>query len=234
MSCLKVSIMLSTGVLLVGLSSAVMSQDAPPPRDGGEHYSGPAQGNQQDAGGADAARRLQSARSVQDSLVPVLPDDRTQPPHPTTTRGRFRLDESEPRQQIWDRAKIEADRYAIPEYEYNRQRAIAAHRLDLETDPELYKATQADRELESQSHVLAEQYRRAGSSDNKAKIKEDLVQIVNQHFEVRQQLRNLEVKRLEQQVKQLHDKIELRAKNRKDLIEKRMIELTGEDEGEHF
>jgi uncharacterized membrane protein YccC len=99
-------------------------------------------------------------------------------------------------------------------------------------DPELYKATQEDRDLERQTHDLAEQYRRA-SKDEQAKIKEKLVDIVTKHFEVRQQLRNLEVKRLEQQLKQLRDKIDQRAKNRKEIVEKRVVELTVADE-EHF
>ena len=109
-------------------------------------------------------------------------------------------------------------------------------REDLESlrtsDPELFKAMQEDRDLERQSRDQAQQYRRA-DKDEQAKIKEKLVEIVNKHFEVRQQLRSLEVKRLEQQLKQLRDKIDQRAKDRKDIVEKRIVELTGADE-EHF
>ena len=100
-------------------------------------------------------------------------------------------------------------------------------------DPELYKAMQEDRDLERQTRDQAEQYRRA-DKDEKAKIKDKLVELVGKHFEVRQQLRNLEVKRIEQQLKQLRDKIETREKNRKDIIQKRIVELTGADDGEHF
>ena len=100
---------------------------------------------------------------------------------------------------------------------------LAAATRDFESlktrDPELYKAMQEDRDLERQTRDQAEQYRRA-SKDEQAKIKEKLVEIVNKHFEVRQQLRNLEVKRLEQQLKQLRDKIDQREKNRKDIVEK--------------
>ncbi len=100
-------------------------------------------------------------------------------------------------------------------------------------DPELYKAMQEDFNLERQSRDLADQYRRARKADQ-AKIKEKLVEIVNKHFEVRQQLRNLEVKRIEEQLKQLRDKIDQRTKNRKDIVDKRITELTGVDEGDHF
>ena len=100
-------------------------------------------------------------------------------------------------------------------------------------DPELYKAMQEDRDLERQTRDQADQYRRA-SKDEQAKIKEKLLETVNKHFAVRQQLRNLEVKRIEQQLKELRDKIDQREKSRKEIVEKRIIELTGADEGEHF
>ena len=92
---------------------------------------------------------------------------------------------------------------------------------------------QEDRDLERQTRDQADQYRRAGK-DEQAKIKEKLAEIVTKHFEVRQQLRNLEVKRLDQQLKQLRDKIDQREKTRKTIVEKRIIELTGADEEEHF
>ena len=100
-------------------------------------------------------------------------------------------------------------------------------------DPELYKAIQEDRELERQTRDQADQYRRA-DKDEQAKIKDKLVEVVTKHFEVRQQLRNLEVKQLEQQLKQLRDRIGQREKNRKEIVEKRVSELTGADEGERF
>ncbi len=110
-------------------------------------------------------------------------------------------------------------------------------RMDMESlrtrDPELYKLMQQDRDLERQTRDQAEQYRRAGK-DEQAKIKEKLAEIVNKHFAVRQQLRLLEVKRLEQQVKQLHDRIEQRDKNRKEIVGKRITELIGDDQSDRF
>ena len=100
-------------------------------------------------------------------------------------------------------------------------------------DPELYKAVREDRELERQTRDQAEQYRRADKGEQ-AKIKEKLAEIVNKHFQVRQQLRNMEVKRLEEQLKVLRSKIEQREKDRKEIVAKRITELTGADEGEHF
>jgi hypothetical protein len=100
-------------------------------------------------------------------------------------------------------------------------------------DPELYKLMQSDRDMERQTHDMAERYRRA-DKDEQAKIKTTLSELVGKHFEVRQQLRTLEVKRLEQQVKQLREKIDQREKNRKDIVGKRVTELIGPEEEEHF
>jgi predicted nucleic acid-binding Zn-ribbon protein len=100
-------------------------------------------------------------------------------------------------------------------------------------DPDLYKAMQEDRDLERQTRGLADQFRRA-DKDEQAKIKTKLAEVVDKHFAVRQQLRTLEVKRLEQQVKELRERIEQREKSRKDIVSKRITELTGTDEGEHF
>jgi hypothetical protein len=100
-------------------------------------------------------------------------------------------------------------------------------------DPELYKAMQEDRELERKTRDLADEYRRADKGAQ-AKIKTQLAEAVGKHFAVRQQLRTLEVKRLEQQIKQLRERIDQREKNRKDIVAKRVTELIGPDEEEHF
>lgn len=92
---------------------------------------------------------------------------------------------------------------------------------------------QDDRDLERQTRDQAEQYRRA-DKDEQAKIKAKLTEIVDKHFAVRQQLRSLEVKRLEQQVKQLRERIDQREKDRKDIVVKRITELIGTDDAEHF
>jgi hypothetical protein len=100
-------------------------------------------------------------------------------------------------------------------------------------DPELYNLTKEDRDLERQTRDQAEQYRHADKAEQ-AKIKEKLAEIVDKHFAVRQQLRTLEVKRLEQQVKQLRDRIDQREKERKDIVGKRIDELIETADRERF
>ena len=90
-----------------------------------------------------------------------------------------------------------------------------------------------DMELERQTRDQSQEYHHA-DKDDKAKIKEKLAELVDKHFEVRQKLRSLEVKRLEENLKQLREKVEQRSKNRKSIVEKRLAELVGPEDGEHF
>ncbi len=252
MSWLKLSLVLSTGVLLVGLcATAALSDDAPPSRDRGDNWdSGPVLGALAQSGPAEVRR----------SQPPPGKDDG--PPGPPNARGNADRERPQPpgdsdlRRQPGPRGE-DRDRRSPPDVRGGRDQngppppsgregdrlqppgrpAGYPAREDSEslrtTDPELYKAIQEDRDLERQTRDQAEQYRRAGKAEQ-SKIKEKLVEIVNKHFGVRQQLRNLEVKRLEQQLKQLRDKIDLREKNRQEIVEKRIIELTGDDEENHF
>jgi hypothetical protein len=248
MSWLKLSLVLSTGVLLVGLCNrAALSQEPAPPRDRGDGWDGGPM-----PGGPAAARRPQPPRDDEDGPPgpPELRDgggDQRQPPGDARERRPPR-----PRREDRDRPAPpegpdgpgdngppppggpEGDRRQPP----GPPPGYLPHgREDFESlktkDPELFKAIQEDRDLERQTRDQADQYRRA-NKDQQAKIKANLAEIVNKHFEVRQQLRNLEVKRLEQQLKQLRDKIDQRSKNRKEIVEKRITELTGADEGERF
>ncbi len=96
-------------------------------------------------------------------------------------------------------------------------------------DPEMYKLVEEDRQLERQSRELAMQYRGAPSEDRE-KIKQQLVDLVNKHFDVRQQRRTLELKRLEEQLQRLREAIDKRAKARSILVETRVSQLIGHED----
>ena len=70
------------------------------------------------------------------------------------------------------------------------------------------------------------QYRRA-SGDERTKIKQQLEETVNKHFDVRQQRRTLELKRMEGELQRLREVIDRREKARKEIVEKRVTELLG-------
>jgi len=97
----------------------------------------------------------------------------------------------------------------------------------------MYKLLRADADLDRQSRELAAQYRVAPTAQRE-QIKKDLQKLVDQQFEVRQQRRQLEVKRLEEDLQRLRDAIDRRNKVRADLVGKRVAELLGEDEDIRF
>jgi hypothetical protein len=96
-------------------------------------------------------------------------------------------------------------------------------------DPEMLKLQREDMLLEQQSHELAMRYQRA-SKEDREKIKKEVTEVVNKQFEVRQQRRALELKRLEEELKRLRTIVEQRAKSRESLIEKRVADLIGPEE----
>ena len=101
------------------------------------------------------------------------------------------------------------------------------------SDPEMYKLRRADSDLERESRQLAMQYRQA-PEDQKEGIQAKLEKLVLKHFEVRQQRRTLELKRLEAELQRLRDSIEKRNKAREQIVKKRVSELLGLDEGTRF
>ena len=100
-------------------------------------------------------------------------------------------------------------------------------------DPEMYKLVKEDMDLERQSRELAQQYRRA-PSEQREKLKQQIEEVVNKHFDARQQRRSLELKRLENQLQRLREAVERRAKARKELVEKRVSDLIGREDEAGF
>jgi hypothetical protein len=101
------------------------------------------------------------------------------------------------------------------------------------SDPELFKAAKADGDLDRMTRELAMQYRQAPAAERE-RIQKEVEKAVAQQFEVRQQLRTLELKRLESNLQRLHASLEARAKARDQLIHKRVSELLGRDDEAGF
>jgi hypothetical protein len=91
-------------------------------------------------------------------------------------------------------------------------------------DPEMYKLLKQDQDLERQTRELVMQYRRAPSGERE-KLKSQITDLVNKHFDVRQQRRSLEFNRLEAELQRLRDAIDRRSKARKEIVQKRVSEL---------
>jgi hypothetical protein len=101
-------------------------------------------------------------------------------------------------------------------------------------DPEMMKLDQADAELENATHQLAEQYRRPSSDDVRKELHKKLAEVVEKHFQVRQERRELELKRLEKQLNHLREVIEKRTAAKDAIIKGRMTQLLGEQDDLSF
>jgi hypothetical protein len=97
----------------------------------------------------------------------------------------------------------------------------------------MFALLRQDSEAERQEHELAIQYRQA-PKDQQAKIKQQVEELVNKHFDLRQQRRALELKRLEGELQRLRESAERRTKARAEIVAKRVAELLGRDDDLSF
>jgi hypothetical protein len=94
-------------------------------------------------------------------------------------------------------------------------------------DPEMYELELRDLQLEQRTLSLAEQMRRA-PAELQRMIREELAESVAQHFDVRQQRRRLQLKRLEEELAKAREAIERREQARDELVTRRIGELSGD------
>jgi hypothetical protein len=107
------------------------------------------------------------------------------------------------------------------------------------TDPEMYALLKQDYELERRTRELAIQYRRASGGApsagwSRSEIRKHLGELVDEHFQVRQERRRLELKRLEEELKRLREAIQSRDESRETLVGERVTELLGEEDDLDF
>jgi hypothetical protein len=87
-----------------------------------------------------------------------------------------------------------------------------------------------DAELDRKARETAGALQREQDPAKKAQIKASLQAMVAEQFQVRQQRRAEEMKRLEDEVKKLRDALEKRERAKDAIIARRVAELTGEDD----
>ena len=97
-------------------------------------------------------------------------------------------------------------------------------------DPEMFALVKADSEMEAQTRQLVDQYHRAANDADREQIRGKLTAVVENHFAVRQQRRELEVKRLEAQLDRLRNSLKKRTEERQKLIDEHLNRLLGDDE----
>jgi len=99
--------------------------------------------------------------------------------------------------------------------------------------PELFRLMKEEGELERRTRELGIEYRGA-PEPRREEIKKELTKLVNHQFEIRQERRQLELKRLDKEIQRLREAIERRMKARDELVGKRVRELLGEQEDTGF
>jgi hypothetical protein len=102
-----------------------------------------------------------------------------------------------------------------------------------QNDPEMFKLLQADNNLDRECRELADQFQRA-PKDQREAIKQKLEKAVTAHFEVRQQRRALDLKRLEEELKRLREMIDKKNEARQQMVNSRVLELLGEQDEIRF
>ncbi|MGE0758452.1 MAG: hypothetical protein AB7O38_15600 [Pirellulaceae bacterium] len=94
-------------------------------------------------------------------------------------------------------------------------------------DPEMYELQKKDLELERQTLEVGQQYRRA-PREQRAVLKKQLQELVTQHFEARQARRQLQWKRLAEELERMKRAIDRRTELQPQIVERRVAELIGE------
>lgn len=100
-------------------------------------------------------------------------------------------------------------------------------------DPELFKLLKQEMALERQTRELIRDYRDADAA-KREEIKKEVDKLVDQQFDLRQQRRQLDLKRLTDELQRLKDAIDRRTQARKQIVEKRVAELLGQDNDPGF
>lgn len=101
-------------------------------------------------------------------------------------------------------------------------------------DPDLFELRVQDLRLSAETSRVARLYHEAAeveepSEERTAALQEELQAVVEEHFEVRQQIREHELGRLEARLMRLRDELDARSEIRESLIADRVEELTSED-----
>jgi len=99
-----------------------------------------------------------------------------------------------------------------------------------ERDPQRYEQVIQERKMETEIKGLAGQYRKSQDNSEKEELKKQIKTKMEKLFDLREAQREIEIKRLEEQLTKLREKMKVRKANRDKIIERRQRELIGEDD----
>ena len=145
----------------------------------------------------------------------------------------------EHRQKV--RAQMERTHHMLGEVRA-RLEELEGHRRHAEEEQGVHKLHRRHEELERRSHDLAAELRelreRGEHSERQAELMEALARTVNEHFDLRTELREFELRRihgelehLQKAVEEMRGDLERRARERDSIVERRVRMLLGDDTG---
>ena len=97
-------------------------------------------------------------------------------------------------------------------------------------DPARYEQEVEIRDLERQSHELAEAYRKGANEKERGEIRPKLSALTARLIDLREDRRREDVKRMERDLERLRRILTERQKNREQIIQRRIAQLLGEAE----
>jgi hypothetical protein len=100
-------------------------------------------------------------------------------------------------------------------------------------DPEMHQLVALDNRLDREAAALARRIRQAKSPERE-KLEAELAVVVNKHFDVRQQRRELSLARMEDERRRRREAIDARSKQRSEVVQKRISELVGSESSLEF
>ncbi|MFG0250898.1 MAG: hypothetical protein ACF8OB_18590 [Phycisphaeraceae bacterium JB051] len=102
---------------------------------------------------------------------------------------------------------------------YGRMQDLIQLKMD---DPPMYELKVADFKLDTRSRVLSMSYRRTPTDE----LRNDLLAVLKQQFEIRQKIREHELERLKAKIGELESQLQERASNREKIIDKQFQNMT--------
>ena len=96
-------------------------------------------------------------------------------------------------------------------------------------DPEMAALNRDDQDLDQRTRDLSGQLR-AAKSDDREKLRAQITDVVKLHFDTRQKRRELQIKRMEDELKKLREAMTKRNESKDQIIKRRLAELVGNED----
>ncbi len=97
-------------------------------------------------------------------------------------------------------------------------------------DPEVQALREKEQKIEEEAQEIVEKYNETQDKEEQTKLKKQLQDKTVEQFDVRQQYRELEVKRLEKELARIRETIQKRNEKRDEIIKRRIGQLIREEE----